>query len=134
MRAAVITFAGAGALAAFARELGDLGMPLLGDPDRSLYAAFGFGRGSVARIWLDPRAIGNDLRLRMRGRAAPARLPGQDTRLPRQDTRLPRQDTLQLGGDVVLDAAGRVRWVYASRGPEDRPTVEAIIGAVLRCP
>jgi hypothetical protein len=94
-------------------------MPVLGDPERAVYAAFGFGRASVARVWLDPRAIVHDLSLRVRGRPS----------LPRR----PAQDTLQLGGDVVLDADGRVRWVYASRGPEDRPSVEAMISAMLSC-
>ncbi|MGI8801131.1 MAG: AhpC/TSA family protein [Solirubrobacteraceae bacterium] len=118
MPAAVISFAAPPLLAAFAAELGP-GMPLFGDPDRQLYAAFGFRRASVARVWLDPRAVANDIGLRLRGRRArPA---------------LPRQDTLQLGGDVVIDAAGRVAWVYASRGPEDRPSVAAIIEAMLRC-
>jgi hypothetical protein len=118
LRAAVITFADAPLLAAFESELG-LEMPLLGDPERLVYAAFGFRRASMARVWLDPRAVAHDLSLRIRGGPS---LPS-----------LPAQDTLQLGGDVVLDAEGRVRWVYASRGPEDRPSVEAMISAMLSC-
>ncbi len=114
----MITFASAPLLAAFTQDLAQPGMPLLGDPDRLLYAAFGFGRASLARVWLDPRAVVNQIRLLARGRRPP---PG-----------LPKEDTLQLGGDVVIDAGGRVRWIYASRGPEDRPSIEAIIGAVLR--
>jgi hypothetical protein len=102
----VITFAAPPLLAAFERELGRPGLRVLGDPQRLLYAAFGFGRASVARVWLDPRAVANDLRLRLRGA---------------RSTGLPLGDTLQLGGDVVIDATGRVRWIYASRGPEDRP-------------
>ncbi len=120
VHAAVITFADAPALAAFAREPELRGLPVFGDPDRRLYAAFGFGRGSVARVWLDPRAILHDLALRVPGRG------------PGRSSGLVRQDTLQLGGDVVIDAAGRVRWVYASRGPEDRPSIASIIDAMLR--
>jgi len=30
----------------------------------------------------------------------------------------------------VLDAGGRLRWVYASAGPEDRPAVDDLL-AVL---
>ncbi len=118
--AAVVTFAGPALLAAFAPELDALGMVGFGDPTRALYRAFGFGRASLARVWLDPRAVGHDLALRRRARPGGGR------------PRLPRQDTLQLGGDVILDAGGRVRWVCASRGPEDRPSVEAIIDAMLR--
>lgn len=118
--AAVVTFAGPALLAAFAPELDALGMAGFGDPTRALYRAFGFGRASVARVWLDPRSVGHDVALRLR--------PGLAGGRPR----LPRQDPLQLGGDVILDAAGRVRWVHASRGPEDRPRVESIIDAMLR--
>ncbi len=120
VHAAVVTFADAPALAAFAREPELRDLPLFGDPDRRLYAAFGFGRGSVARVWLDPRAIRHDLALRARRRGRG------------RGSGLSRQDTLQLGGDVVIDAAGRVRWVYASRGPEDRPPIASIIDAMLR--
>ncbi len=120
VHAAVITFADAPALAAFAHEPELRGLPLFGDPDRRLYAAFGFGRGSVARVWLDPRAILHDLALRGRGRGRGRRPEPVG------------QDKLQLGGDVVIDASGRVRWVYASRGPEDRPSIASIIDAMLR--
>jgi hypothetical protein len=120
IHAAVVTFADAPALAAFAREPELRDLPLFGDPDRRLYAAFGFGRGSVVRVWLDPRAIRRDLVLRARRRGR------------RRRSGLPGQDTLQLGGDVVIDAAGRVRWVYACRGPDDRPSIASIIDAMLR--
>jgi hypothetical protein len=115
--AIVVTFADPPLLAAFERDLDRPGAPLLGDPDRLLYAAFGFGRASLARVWLDPRSVTHHLRLLARGR---------------RPAPLPRQDTLQLGGDVVVDPGGRVGWVYASRGPEDRPAVAAIIEAMLR--
>jgi hypothetical protein len=101
---------------------------LFGDPERRLYAAFGFGRGSVARVWLDPRAIRHDLALRARARG---RGRGRGRARGRRSGPS-RQDTLQLGGDVVIDATGRVRWVYASRGPEDRPPIASIIDAMLR--
>jgi hypothetical protein len=110
----VVTFAEGAPLATFEGSLARPGLRVLGDPQRLLYAAFGFGRASVARVWLDPRSVANDLRLRLRG----ARSGG-----------LPQGDTLQLGGDVALDPAGEVRWIYASRGPEDRPS-PAMVAAV----
>ena len=80
------------------------------DPRRAAYEAFGFRRASLRRVWLDPRVW---LRYaRLLGRLG---LPGA-----------PVQDTLQLGGDVVAGADGIVRWVYASTGPEDRPSVQEI--------
>ncbi len=86
-------------LAAFEREL-DLGIPLFGDPGRAAYGALGFGRGSVRRVWLDPRVW-----------AAYARLLGRGRRPGLND-----QDKLQLGGDAVIDAAGVLRWIYRSDG------------------
>lgn len=109
---ACITFAQAPMLALFGRELA-LDVPLYGDPERRAYAAFGFERGSVARVWLDPRVIARYAGLLARGRRA----------------RAPEQDTLQLGGDVLVGADGRIRWVYRSRGPEDRPGVAEIATA-----
>jgi len=111
---ACITFAEPSLLAAFQRELG-LGIPLFADPGRAAYEAFGFGRGSVRRVWLHPRVWLSYARLLARGRRP----------------RLYRQDTLQLGGDAVLDRAGVVRWIHRGAGPDDRPAV-ATVAAQLR--
>ena len=111
---ACITFAEPALLAAFQRDLG-LDIPLFGDPNRATYEAFGFGRGSVRRVWLDPRVWLSYARLLARGRR----------------TSIYRQDTLQLGGDVVLDRAGVVRWISRGAGPDDRPAV-ATVAAQLR--
>ena len=86
---------------------------VLSDPDRRTYDAFGLGRGSLLRVWLDPRVWARYLQLILRGR----RLGGSP---------VPREDTLQLGGDALIDSHGRIAWIYRSRGPEDRPTVAEI--------
>ena len=112
-RVACVTFAAAPILAAFERGLELDRIELYGDPERAVYRAFGFGRGSVARVWLHPRVLASYLRLLKAGRRT-----GRAT-----------QDTLQLGGDAVIDAAGRVRWVYRSAGPDDRPSVDALVAA-----
>jgi len=112
-RVVVVTFAPPALLAAFEREMG-LPFPVYGDPDRAAYEAFGLNRASVARVWLDPRVWRSYAKLLSRGR-----------RMHRV-----REDSLQLGGDVVLDADGRVRWTYRSRGPEDRPSVDELIAAL----
>ena len=114
-RVACISFAGAELLRAYRDKVG-VHAPLYADPERAAYRAFGFGRGSVGRVWLDPRVIGRYAQLRMRGK--------------RPDR--PAQDTLQLGGDVVVGADGRVAWVYRSAGPEDRPSVASIGAALVR--
>ncbi len=108
-RVACITFAEPPLLHAFQHQLG-LDIPLYGDPSRAVYRAFGFGRGSVRRVWLDPRVWTQYARLLLRGQ-----LPGWSG-----------QDTLQLGGDAVLDAAGRLRWIHRGAGPDDRPAVELV--------
>jgi hypothetical protein len=110
----VVTFAPAPLLARFEAALG-LDIEYYGDPDRHAYAAFGFGRAAAARVWLDPRVWRRYAALVARGRVP--RPPPEG------------QDTLQLGGDVLTDAEGRVEWVFRSTGPEDRPTVEALLRA-----
>jgi peroxiredoxin len=113
LRVIVVAFAPADVLAGYQRRLGLDDVLVLSDPDRRAYAAFGFGRGSVARVWLDPRVWWRYVSLIRRGRR-PERV---------------QEDTLQLGGDVLIDASGTVRWIYASRGPEDRPSLAAIAAA-----
>jgi hypothetical protein len=101
-------------LRGFEREM-KLPYPLYGDPDRATYRAFGFGRASARRVWLDPRVWTRYAQLLVRGR---------------RPVGAPEQDTLQLGGDAVLDARGRLSWIYRSTGPEDRPSVDRLVGAM----
>jgi len=108
-RVACITFADAPLLAAFERGLG-LDVPLFGDPERAVYRAFGFARGSFARVWLDPRVWARYAQLLHSGQR-----PG-----------LNDQDKLQLGGDAVFDASGVLTWIHRSAGPEDRPSVATV--------
>lgn len=112
----VVAFADPTALAGWAARLGLADVTVLADPERVLYAAFGLGRASVARVWLDPRVWLRYGRLLAGGR-----------RLERAD-----DDTLQLGGDVLVDAVGRVRWIYRSHGPEDRPRLSEVAREVAR--
>ncbi len=100
-------------LGAFERKL-ELPYPVWGDPGRATYRALGFERASWRRVWLDPRVWVRYATLLARGRR----------------TERSGQDELQLGGDVVLDAAGRLAWIYRGAGPEDRPAVERLVRAV----
>jgi hypothetical protein len=114
VRVAVVAFASPAALAAYQRRSGLSDVLLLSDERRAAYSAFGFGRGSLARVWLHPGVWWRYARLIAGGR-----------RLER-----PHGDLLQLGGDVLLDAEGRVRWVHRSRGPEDQPRIAEVEAAV----
>ena len=109
----VVSFARPEQLALY-RERVDLeGATLLSDVERAAYAAFGFDRASTARVWLSPRVWIAYARLLARGRR-PEML---------------EDDALQLGGDVLVDAEGRITWVHRSQGPEDRPSIDAVLAA-----
>ncbi len=87
--------------------------PLAVDQDRSTYRSWGLHRASWARIWLDPKVYTQYARLLVRGE----RVRGRG------------RDVLQLGGDFVVDAAGRVRY-SRPQVRDDRPSVLALVRAV----
>ncbi len=109
---AAVTFAEPERLAAHRAHL-DLPFPVLADTERTLYRRFGFGRGSLRRIW----GFGTLVTY--------ARLLGQGRQLRR-----PTEDTRQLGGDVVIGPDGTLAAVFRPRSPDTRPTVEELIDAV----
>lgn len=87
--------------------------PLLLDPERRVYRAYGLGR-SVLQVW-SPKVLWHYLRLVLAGRRL---RPAQG-------------DLYQLGGDFIVDAEGIVRLAHPSRDPTDRPPVEELL-KVLR--
>ncbi len=89
--------------------------PLVCDPDRAAYRAFGIGRTSWLSF-LRPSVMWGYAAMFFRG--AMPRIPNKG------------EDVLQLGGDFLLDRAGRVVWEHRSRTVTDRPTVEALLAAV----
>ncbi len=93
------------------REL--LPYPILSDPERRAYRAFGLERGRTGQVW-SANALRTYARGLMRGR------------LPR----LPRADIAQLAGDFVLDAQGRVVYEYRSEEAADRPAIDDVLDAV----
>ena len=87
--------------------------PILSDPERKAYRAFGLTRGGTTQVW-SPNALRTYARGLLRGR------------LPR----LPRADIAQLGGDFVLDPQGRVVYEYRSEESADRPAIDFLLDAV----
>lgn len=87
--------------------------PLLLDRERSLYAAYGMGKGSWWNIY-NPISIARYILLILRGKK-----PGQ-----------PGGDWRQMGGDVLIDKEGIVRIHHVSSDPHDRPTMAKIFGMV----
>ena len=89
--------------------------PVLGDPDRAAYKAFG-----LDRVWwftfLFPWVLWGYL-VRI--------VTGTIPRMPYLS-----EDVTQLGGNFLLDQTGKVLWSFTSGDPSRRPTVEAMLKAV----
>lgn len=111
---ALITFTSRANLAEY-EDTHDLGFPVLMDPDRSGYAAYGLGRGSLRRMYSWPvlRTYAEILR--------------QDgfSQLKRTT-----EDTRQLGGDFVVGPDGLLRYGFWGEGPDQRPSVDELIDAL----
>jgi peroxiredoxin len=110
----VVTQARPQFLALFLREQ-QLPFPVVADPERVAYRAFGLERTTWARV-LSPAVLFRYVRLIFRG---------WGLRKPRGG-----EDVLQLGGDFVLDREGRLAYAYRSAEPTDRPAVAVLLRAV----
>jgi alkyl-hydroperoxide reductase/thiol specific antioxidant family protein len=110
----VVTFEARLWAEAYVREW-KLSWPLLLDPSRAVYRAYGMRRGSFAAIW-SPASWGAYARLIRQGRRV----------------RPPTGDIYQLGGDVLIDRAGRLALHRVEQGPADRPRVADLLRVVRR--
>ena len=108
----IVTFANPRVLAGYRRRFADP-LVVVADEERQLYRALGFGRGSFWRIW------------GWKSARKYVELLNEGHRLERTDA-----DTRQLGGNVVVGRDGRLAWIYAGAGPDDRPTVDQIVAAL----
>ena len=90
-----------------------LPFPVLSDPEKDTYRAYGLSSGKLRRIF-GPGTIWAYVKLLAAG----------------QTYHFRSSDFLQLGGDFVIDAAGTVRYEYRSGAPHYRTSVDQII-AVL---
>src|SRR5207244_2352252 len=86
--------------------------PVLSDPDRAAYQAFGLERGGW-RMFFKPRALARYLGLMARGWRPRLPVGGEDVR--------------QLGGDFVLDRDRRLVFAHRSADPADRPAAGVIV-------
>src|SRR5437763_3436606 len=93
--------------------------PVLSDPGRAAYKAFGLERGGWA-MFLKPRALVRYLGLMARGWRPRLPVGGEDVR--------------QLGGDFVLDRNRRLVFAHRSADPADRPAAEVVVDQVRSAP
>ncbi len=87
--------------------------PLLSDPERAAYKAYGLRKGGLWGIF-GPKIIWEYVKLIVRGRLF----------------RGIQADPFQLGGDFVIDGKGIVRFAYRSEDPADRPAIDRLLQAV----
>jgi len=113
IRIAVVTFEQSAVARGYARESG-LRWPILVDDTRTLYRDYGMLRGTRWNIW-GPRTWWAYAKELVRGRMPSAAGLGSDTS--------------QLGGDVLVDPTGIVRFLHVGSGPADRPSVNALLAA-----
>ncbi len=109
---AAVSFAQSKALLPYARDL-HLPFPLLSDPERGAYKAYGLLRGSFWSIF-GPKTVWEYVKLISHGRLF----------------RGIQADPFQLGGDFVIDGQGIVRFAYRSEEPTDRPSADRLLQAV----
>ena len=90
--------------------------PVVSDPERVAYRAFGLGSATWGEL-LGPRVLLRYARLMLAG----------------YRPRTSGADVHQLGGDFVLDRARRVVFAHRSTDPTDRPLASARVAAVAAC-
>lgn len=110
---ALLTFTDPTNLVGYSEEH-DLPFPILVDPTRSVYRAYGLGRGSIARIY-GWKAAHRYLQI--------FRTDGL------RDLTKPTEDTLQLGGDFIIGPEGILIYGFWGAGPDDRPSIDDLINA-----
>lgn len=87
-----------------------LPFPVLADPLKQIYRAYGLERG---------------LAIKLESLIKFLHLLWQEKRFY-----FPRSDPLQMGGDFIIDSQGLIQFVYRSYDPLDRPAVKEMIEAI----
>ncbi len=110
-----ISAANAKRAAWYARDLG-LTAPVLLDPDRSVYRAYGL-QESLRGSALSPGVWISYARLLAGGR----RFPGGGR---------PQENPLQMGADFIVGSDGRIVYAYCGSHVADRPDVSTMLAVV----
>ena len=80
--------------------------------NRRLYQHFGFPANAYARVW-NTQTLDYYVEQTLHGRQLPTQLDPDD-------------DPNHMGGNVIVRRNGDVIWVYRSKLPTDRPSVEQL--------
>lgn len=112
-RVVTISFSSAMGARAWLEETG-AACPLLLDPERTAYRAYGLGH-SLLRSW-QPKVLVRYAQLLLSGR----------------EWRGIQGDSAQLGGDFIIDANGIIRYAYRSQDPTDRPTADELLSVIAQ--
>jgi AhpC/TSA antioxidant enzyme len=111
---------GTGAEAARIARLLRLGYACYGDPEHETYRALELGRTGMFGLTLQPFLSDPAGSLRNLGKA--------DLRAAAS----PRSDVFRLGGGLVADRAGRIRFLHRSQTTTDTPKTDAMLAALDR--
>lgn len=84
--------------------------PVICDPEKKLYGAYGLGRGKLASM-ASPSVLLRSLRTMSQGLP-----PG-----------LPRGDVMQMPGVFMIDTQGNIRYSYYAKDVSDHPPVEQLV-------
>jgi hypothetical protein len=111
---------GTGAEAAAAAKRHRITYPVLGDPGHQSYRSLGLGRTglfglTLAPFFQDPRGSWENLK-----------------RADLAASRSPRSDVRRLGGAMVVDASGRIRFLHRSQTTTDVPKTDALLSTLDR--
>jgi len=116
IQVAIVTFETAPKVRSYLAEM-KFSWPVFINEDRTQYRGYGMDRGRLRDIW------GGRTWIAYMKEFARGRLP-----------KYSGGDTKQLGGDVLIDPAGIVRFHHVGSGPGDRPSVAAVLEARRRQP
>lgn len=82
------------------------------DVHRDLYRHFGFPSNAFARVW-NIETLDYYVEQKLSGKKLPTKLD-------------PNDDPNQMGGNVMINRNGHIIWVYRSKSPTDRPSLEQL--------
>jgi alkyl hydroperoxide reductase subunit AhpC len=91
----------------------DLPWPMVSDEQRLLYRHYGMRRADWWTV-MGPRSWWGYIRLLLAGRKL----------------EMPTADVRQLGGDILIDPTGIVRYHHVTSTPVDRPDIEDLLAAM----